>query len=67
MHLREHFFVVLALIFVAAGTIDGIEETSVRALAKLEQLLPPTLRRREVRGLATAYDSHLRRNSDAAR
>lgn len=29
-----------------AGTVTGIEETSVRALAKLEQVLPPRLRRR---------------------
>ncbi|TDE09471.1 helix-turn-helix transcriptional regulator [Jiangella asiatica] len=30
----------------AAGAVDGIEETSVRALAKLEQVLPSRLRRR---------------------
>jgi predicted DNA-binding transcriptional regulator YafY len=30
----------------ASGTISGIEETSVRALAKLEQVLPSRLRRR---------------------
>src|SRR4030088_3210876 len=30
----------------ASGTIAGIEETSVRALAKLEQVLPSRLRRR---------------------
>lgn len=30
----------------AGGTITGIEETSVRALAKLEQVLPPRIRRR---------------------
>lgn len=30
----------------AGASIDGIEETSVRALAKLEQLLPDRLRRR---------------------
>ena len=30
----------------AAGAIEGIEETSIRALAKLEQLLPARLRRR---------------------
>ena len=30
----------------AAGSIAGIEETSVRALAKLEQVLPARLRRR---------------------
>ena len=42
----EAVAVAVGLRMVAAGTIDGIEETSVRALAKLEQLLPPTLRRR---------------------
>ncbi|MEO3767904.1 WYL domain-containing protein [Streptomyces sp. B8F3] len=31
---------------VAAGGVEGIEETSVRALAKLEQVLPARLRRR---------------------
>jgi predicted DNA-binding transcriptional regulator YafY len=30
----------------AGGTVAGIEETSVRALAKLEQMLPPRLSRR---------------------
>ncbi|MEU3553784.1 helix-turn-helix transcriptional regulator [Streptomyces fragilis] len=30
----------------AAGTITGVEETSLRALAKLEQVLPARLRRR---------------------
>lgn len=30
----------------AGGTISGIEEASVRALAKLEQVLPPALHRR---------------------
>ncbi|WP_211656649.1 helix-turn-helix transcriptional regulator [Patulibacter medicamentivorans] len=30
----------------AGGSVAGIEETSVRALAKLEQVLPPKLRRR---------------------
>src|ERR1700729_4008468 len=30
----------------AARPIAGIEETSIRALAKLEQILPPRLRRR---------------------
>ncbi|XVQ15583.1 helix-turn-helix transcriptional regulator [Spirillospora sp. CA-255316] len=37
----------------AGGGVDGIEETSVRALAKLEQVLPDRLRRR-VQALATA-------------
>jgi predicted DNA-binding transcriptional regulator YafY len=42
----EAVAVAVGLRTVAAGTIVGIEETSVRALAKLEQLLPPALRRR---------------------
>jgi predicted DNA-binding transcriptional regulator YafY len=37
----------------ASGSIAGIEETSVRALAKLEQILPDRLRRR-VRALGDA-------------
>ncbi len=42
----EAVAVAVGLRTVAAGTIDGIEETSVQALAKLEQMLPPALRRR---------------------
>ena len=34
----------------AGASIEGIEETSVRALAKLEQVLPDRLRRRVQRG-----------------
>ena len=30
----------------ASGSVAGIEETSVRALAKLQQVLPARLRRR---------------------
>lgn len=30
----------------AAGGVEGVEEASVRALAKMEQILPPRLRRR---------------------
>ncbi len=37
---------VIGLRTAATGTVEGIEETSVRALAKLEQVLPPRLRRR---------------------
>ncbi len=38
----------------AGGAVTGIEETSVRALAKLQQVLPPKLRRRvEVIAAAT--------------
>jgi predicted DNA-binding transcriptional regulator YafY len=42
----EAVAVAVGLRTIASGTIDGIEETSVRALAKLEQILPPRLRRR---------------------
>src|SRR5437773_8172380 len=37
----------------AGGTVAGIEEASVRALAKLEQVMPPRLRSR-ISALATA-------------
>ena len=40
----------------AAGAVTGIEETSVRALAKLQQVLPARLRRR-VEVLAAATES----------
>jgi predicted DNA-binding transcriptional regulator YafY len=42
----EAVAVALGLRTAAAGSISGIEETSVRALAKLEQVLPSRLRRR---------------------
>ena len=42
----EAVAVAVGLRTAAAGTIAGIEETSVQALAKLEQVLPPRLRRR---------------------
>ncbi len=42
----EAVAVAVGLRTAAAGTIAGIEETSIRALAKLEQILPPRLRRR---------------------
>jgi predicted DNA-binding transcriptional regulator YafY len=42
----EAVAVAVGLRTAAAGTIAGIEETSVRALAKLEQVLPHRLRRR---------------------
>ena len=42
----EAVAVALGLRTAAAGSIAGIEETSVRALAKLEQVLPGRLRRR---------------------
>lgn len=42
----EAVAVAVGLRTAAAGSISGIEETSVRALAKLEQVLPSRLRRR---------------------
>jgi len=38
--------IAMGLLTAAGGTIAGIEETSLRALAKLEQVLPPRIRRR---------------------
>jgi predicted DNA-binding transcriptional regulator YafY len=42
----EAVAVAVGLRTAAAGSVTGIEETSVRALAKLEQVLPARLRRR---------------------
>ena len=41
----EAVAVAIGLGTAAAGAVTGIEETSLRALAKLEQVLPPRLRR----------------------
>ncbi|WP_433461669.1 helix-turn-helix transcriptional regulator [Spirillospora sp. CA-128828] len=43
---EEAVAVAVSLGTAAGGTVAGIEETSVRALAKLEQVLPSRLRRR---------------------
>jgi predicted DNA-binding transcriptional regulator YafY len=43
---EEAVAVAIGLRTAASGSITGIEETSVRALAKLEQVLPSRLRRR---------------------
>jgi predicted DNA-binding transcriptional regulator YafY len=43
---EEAVAVAVGLRTAAGGTVAGIEETSVRALAKLEQVLPSRLRRR---------------------
>ncbi|WP_329429062.1 YafY family transcriptional regulator [Streptosporangium sp. NBC_01495] len=43
---EEAVAVVVGLRTAANGTVAGIEETSVRVLAKLEQILPPRLRYR---------------------
>jgi predicted DNA-binding transcriptional regulator YafY len=42
----EAVAVAVGLRTAAGGTVTGIEETSIRALAKLEQVLPSRLRRR---------------------
>jgi predicted DNA-binding transcriptional regulator YafY len=42
----EAVAIVIGLRTAAGGSIAGIEETSVRALAKLQQVLPPRLRHR---------------------
>jgi predicted DNA-binding transcriptional regulator YafY len=49
----EAVAVAVGLRSAAAGSIAGVEETSVRALAKLEQVLPARLRRR-VKALGAA-------------
>lgn len=43
---EEAVAVALGLRSAAAGTIEGIEESSLRALTKMEQILPPRLRHR---------------------
>ncbi|MGI5204994.1 helix-turn-helix transcriptional regulator [Spirillospora sp. CA-108201] len=43
---EEAVAVAIGLRTAAGGTISGVEETSLRALAKLEQVLPSRLRRR---------------------
>lgn len=42
---EEAIAIAIGLRTAAGGTITGIEDTSVRALAKLEQVLPPRIRR----------------------
>src|ERR1700691_2946561 len=43
---EEAVAVALGLRLAAAGAIEGVEEASVRALSKIEQILPPRLGRR---------------------
>src|SRR6478672_4639018 len=50
---EEAVAVAVGLRTAASGSVTGIEETSVRALAKLQQVLPPRLRRR-----VSAFQSH---------
>lgn len=42
----EAMAIAVGLLTAAGGTIEGLEETSLRALTKLEQILPPRVRRR---------------------
>lgn len=42
----EAMAIAVGLLTAAGGTIEGLEETSLRALTKLEQVLPPRVRRR---------------------
>lgn len=43
---EEATAIALGLLTAAGGTIEGLEETSLRALTKLEQVLPPRVRQR---------------------
>jgi len=43
---EEALAIAMGLLTAAGGTIAGMQETSLRALAKLEQVLPPRVRRR---------------------
>ena len=42
----EAMAIAVSLLTAAGGTIEGLEETSLRALTKLEHVLPPRVRRR---------------------
>lgn len=41
---EEAMAIAVSLLTAAGGTVDGIEETALRALTKLEQVLPPRIR-----------------------
>lgn len=43
---EEAMAIAVGLLTAAGGTVEGLEETSLRALTKLEQVLPPRIRRR---------------------
>src|SRR5258708_5096763 len=43
---EEAVAVALGLRYAATGNIEGVEEASVRALTKIEQIMPPRLGRR---------------------
>ncbi len=55
----EALAVALGLRLASAGTIEGVEEASVRAMAKLEQILPRRLRQRvaAIEGAVVVSDS----------
>lgn len=55
----EAMAIAVSLLTAAGGTVDGMEETSVRALTKLEQVLPARVRRR-VSTLQTAVEPLVR-------
>ena len=59
---EEAVAVAIGLRTAASGTISGIEESSVRALAKLQQVLPSRLRRRvdALQSYTLAMPSHER-------
>ncbi len=63
---EEAVAVAVGLRTAAGGTVTGIEETSVRALTKLEQVLPARLRHR-VNALHTATVADARRRPDRRR
>ncbi|HET8739993.1 MAG TPA: YafY family protein [Acidimicrobiia bacterium] len=50
---EEAMAIAVSLLTAAGGSVQGLEETSVRALTKLEQVLPPRLRQK-VSTLSTA-------------
>lgn len=56
---EEAIAIAVGLRTAAGGTITGIEETSARALAKLEQVLPPRVRR-QVNTLQSSVASLIR-------
>ena len=58
---EEAVAVAIGLRTATGGAVTGIEETSLRALAKLEQVLPPRLRSRV--GAIQAYTLHVRHRS----
>jgi predicted DNA-binding transcriptional regulator YafY len=63
----EAVAVALGLRTAASGSVTGIEEASVRALLKLEQVLPPRLRNRvaALHGYILPLSNRARRNPDS--